>query len=92
MSTSMVVALLVVTGIALGLGLLTALTRRNSEVELDPDRPYPSLSMSVGVLVGAVLGTIAWIATGQLSFLVIFTGCGIVSGLAIGASWAVRHH
>jgi len=51
---------------------------------------YLSIGMSLGMLIGAGLGTILWILTDEFIFWVIFTGAGLTLGLALGSARASR--
>jgi hypothetical protein len=90
MTDSMMVAILVGVGIVLGLAVLAALVRPRPRTTDQMGR-YPAAGMSLGMLLGAVLGVVVWVSTGEFVFWVIFVGGGMVSGLAIGSSWAARH-
>ena len=49
-----------------------------------------SLGMSVGMLLGAALGVVVWMSTGEFVFWVIFMGAGMTVGMAAGHGIAVR--
>jgi hypothetical protein len=53
-------------------------------------RPMSALGMSIGMLLGAALGTIVWVSTGEFVFWVIFLGGGMVVGLGLGAATASK--
>jgi hypothetical protein len=84
---------LALAGLLIGVVIVTALAllafvsrSRQTRRELDPSSPRAGLAMSAGMLLGAVLGAIVWQSTGEFVFWVIFTGGGLVVGLAIGSA------
>lgn len=77
------VGVLVVVGLA-----LVAYTARRREPT--PSRSLPALGLSAGLLLGAALGTIVWLSTGEFVFWVIFMGGGMVIGLALGSATASK--
>ena len=88
-----VVVLMIGVGIVTGLALLAFAARtRQTRRDLDPNGSRAALGMSAGMLLGAVLGAIVWLSTGQFVFWVIFTGGGMVTGLAIGSASAEKLH
>ena len=92
MSEPLVLAVLIGIGIVAVLVLVAFAARTASHgTDLDPAGSRAAVGMSAGMLFGAALGTIVWISTGQFVFWVVFTSGGMVSGLAIGQSWAARH-
>jgi hypothetical protein len=73
----------VLVGIFIVVGLaLVAFAARGGTREADSWRQ--GLGLGAGMLFGGVLGTIVWISTGDFVSWVIFTGGGLVLGLAIG--------
>ena len=46
---------------------------------------YTSLGMSLGMLFGAALGFVIWIATDTFVFFPVFIGAGLSAGMAVGA-------
>ena len=90
---SMLPVILVGIGLVTGLALFAwyARTSRSRDVT-SPASNLPALGMSAGMLLGALLGVIVWVSTGNFVFWVVFMGGGMVSGLAIGTSWAARGH
>jgi hypothetical protein len=84
------IAIVVAIGLVLGLALVAALARSGSVVA-QPGGASQALWMSMGMLFGALLGAIVWMSTGEFVFWVIFTGGGMVTGLAMGSSMAHRH-
>ena len=46
---------------------------------------YTNLGMSLGMLFGAALGVVIWLATDTFVFFPVFIGSGLSTGLAIGA-------
>jgi uncharacterized transporter YbjL len=91
MPAYVVIGIIVAIGIVVGLGLVAALAR-SSSVAQAANRQYAALGMSIGMLFGALLGAIVWTSTGDFVFWVIFTGGGLVTGLAIGGSLARSYH
>ena len=91
MTETALVAILVGLGVVAGLVLLALLARSRPRVDATASGRYSAVGMSIGMLMGAVLGVVVWLSTGEFVFWVIFMGGGMVSGLAIGSSWADRH-
>jgi hypothetical protein len=89
MSASVAVAILIGIGIVTGLVLLAFLAR-SRPASTRQTGPFPALGMSIGMLFGALLGVIVWVSTGDFVFWVVFTGGGMVTGLALGTSLAER--
>jgi len=85
------IGIIVAIGIVVGLGLVAALARSSSGLARSADRQYPALGMSIGMLFGALLGTVVWMSTGEFVFWVIFVGGGMVTGLALGTSMTRSH-
>jgi hypothetical protein len=81
----LVVAILVGVFIVAGLGLVAYAARRRDRGAMGSP---PALGMSAGMLLGAALGTVVWLSTGQFVFWVIFMGGGLVIGLALGSTRA----
>ena len=46
---------------------------------------FSALGVSLGMLFGAALGLVIWIATDTFVFFPVFIGAGLTVGLAIGA-------
>jgi Ni/Fe-hydrogenase subunit HybB-like protein len=91
MPETTIVVLFIGVGIVTGLALLAFAARsRQTRRELEPTGSRAALAMSAGMLLGAVLGAIVWQSTGEFVFWVIFTGGGMVSGLAIGSVGAAK--
>jgi hypothetical protein len=90
MTVAVAVAIAIGIVIVLGLAVLAALVRPRPRTT-DRMGRYPAAGMSLGMLLGAVLGVVVWQSTGEFVFWVIFVGGGMVTGLAIGSSWAARH-
>ena len=86
MSELALAVLLIGVVIVTALALVAFVSRsRQTRRELGPSSPRAGLAMSAGMLLGAVLGAIVWQSTGEFVFWVIFTGGGMVIGLAIGS-------
>ena len=49
-----------------------------------------ALGMSAGMLFGAALGAVVWLSSGEFVTWVIFTGGGMVTGLALGSARTPR--
>ena len=47
---------------------------------------YTSLGMSLGMVFGAALGIVIWLATDTFVFFPVFIGAGMSTGLAVGAA------
>jgi hypothetical protein len=50
------------------------------------DVNYTGLGVGLGMLFGASLGLIIWLATDSFVFFPVFVGAGLSIGLAVGAS------
>ena len=88
MDTGLIVAAtLVGVFVVVGLALVAYAARRREPVA---PRPLAAVGMSAGMLLGAALGAIVWISTGEFVFWVIFTGGGMVLGLALGSATASK--
>jgi hypothetical protein len=86
--TAVVVALLVGLGLVLLIALLVLAARsRTASTEPRTDS-YLSIGMSLGMLIGAGFGTIAWILTDEFVFWVIFMGAGLTIGIGLGSARA----
>jgi hypothetical protein len=90
MSNDVLYAIVVGIVVVVGLALLAVAAGWRSPAAR-PTESRAMLGMSIGMLFGAVLGAIVWLSTGEFVFWVIFTGGGLVLGLGIGSSWALRH-
>lgn len=84
---------LVGVGIVLALALVAFALRSPAETDgHDLDGQAASVGMTIGMLLGAGLGTVVWLSTGQFVFWVVFMGAGMTVGLAIGSSRSSGTH
>jgi hypothetical protein len=83
--TTVVVILLLGAGIITLIALIALAVRRSGTDQPQTDS-YLSIGMSLGMLIGAGLGTIAWVLTEEFVFWVIFMGGGLSVGLALGSA------
>jgi len=89
---------IVVLGLVVGVLLLIVLVAYAARARPSGGRPpvandaSAGLGMSIGLLLGSILGTIVWISTGEFVFWVVFMGGGMTVGLAMGTGLASRRH
>jgi hypothetical protein len=88
--TIVFVVLLAVVAVALVLGLVAlALHTRSADYRArQAESSSVAIGLSLGLLFGAILGTIVWISTDEFVFWVIFMGAGMTLGLALGSARA----
>lgn len=82
------VVLLVGAGLITLIALIALAARGRSRADRPPTDSYLSIGMSLGMLIGAGLGTIAWILTDEFVFWVIFLGAGLTIGIGLGSARA----
>jgi UDP-N-acetylmuramyl pentapeptide phosphotransferase/UDP-N-acetylglucosamine-1-phosphate transferase len=87
--TALIVLVLVVVGVVL-LAALAVGSRRRPADAASMNRPEAATGMSIGMVLGALLGTVVWISTGEFVFWVIFMGGGMTVGLAAGTAYGTR--
>jgi len=86
-----VVLAMLVLGIVTLVALVVLRSRSTSPARDDAiHNPSAALGMSVGMLLGGILGVIVWVSTGEFVFWVIFLGGGMTVGLAAGTGMASR--
>jgi hypothetical protein len=85
----LLVLFLLVVGVVM-LAVIAFRARRRPADEATMNRPEAAAGMSIGMVLGALLGTVVWISTGEFVFWVIFMGGGMTVGLAAGTAYATR--
>lgn len=86
--TTFLVFLLVGAGLITLVALIALAARGRGRSDRSPTDSYLSIGMSLGMLIGAGLGTIAWILTDEFVFWVIFLGAGLTIGIGLGSARA----
>jgi hypothetical protein len=75
---TVLVAILVGLRVVAGLVPLALRARSKPAPDATTDSRYSAVGRSIGMLIGAVLGVVAWVSTGEFVFWVLFMG---------GAAW-----